>query len=401
MATLRYGGVKPGKPLAPNQMNRGNLYGYKPGDFDMSNFNNMMMMGGGRKTVHGDMTKDDYMADLAYKKRYAEDPQFKAYEKANRGHGGLRGALTKGIDSLDDHAKKVVKGLGPMTAAFYGMNALAGQPGLLSTGATASGGIGKGTLPALSPGSGGANLLAGGGAATAGIGAGVLPALNPGSGGPNLLNAAAGLGAVGGNSGIPDWLIPGASLASGLLSHDATEGAIDEQRRQYDQTREDMAPWRNAGVNALSDLQAGIAEDPAQFDFNLEDDEVYKFGRDEALGAAERAMASRGYNNSGNMLNELARRAAGYASQYQNDAFNRQRGEYGVNYGAGQDKLNRLASLSGVGQTTATNLGHLGANAATNVGNLGIAQGEGWNNAIQGGISNSVLNNYLRNNYGF
>ena len=55
-----------------------------------------------------------------------------------------------------------------------------------------------------------------------------------------------------------------ASRAAGA-QEDASEAAIEEQRRQFNQTREDLAPARHAGRNALSMMQGlnGIGEMPA------------------------------------------------------------------------------------------------------------------------------------------
>ena len=37
------------------------------------------------------------------------------------------------------------------------------------------------------------------------------------------------------------------------------KAARDESARQYDQDREDLAPWREAGVQALAFIKAGLA----------------------------------------------------------------------------------------------------------------------------------------------
>jgi hypothetical protein len=47
----------------------------------------------------------------------------------------------------------------------------------------------------------------------------------------------------------------GASSAAGAQTA-ATQAAVDEQRRQYDQNRADLAPWRTAGGQAVNKLSA-------------------------------------------------------------------------------------------------------------------------------------------------
>ena len=57
-------------------------------------------------------------------------------------------------------------------------------------------------------------------------------------------------------------------------------------------------------------------------------------------------------------------------------------------YGRGQDKLNRYAALSGVGQSATSTIGNQGTNAANQIAGLGMQGAQGINNAIQGGIGN-------------
>lgn len=143
------------------------------------------------------------------------------------------------------------------------------------------------------------------------------------------------------------------------------------------------------------------------FEFNLEADQGYNFARDQAMQEVERAMAARGFNRSGNVLNALSDRATGMASQYANDAFNRQLIANNTAYGRDQDYLNRLANLSGSGQNAAARLGGFGANTANAIGNLGVAgaanqgnlnmMGAGIvNQAVQGYMQNSLLDKYMK-----
>ena len=209
------------------------------------------------------------------------------------------------------------------------------------------------------------------------------------------------------------------------------------------------------------------ADTPGKFNFNLTRDPGYRFARDEALRAVKREMGAAGYNRSGNLLNELAARSAGLASQYANDAFNRQAGAYGLNmdrsniqhgramdefganrarsgdiynrrmganrfnldrsntlfgrdvtahnlnaarnqdqYAREQNYLSRLAALGDIGVGATTQAANMRANMGTNVANIrmgGAAQIqandryklESLNNAIQGGLRNHLLQQYL------
>lgn len=152
--------------------------------------------------------------------------------------------------------------------------------------------------------------------------------------------AGAAIGAVGSymsNKGNKD----GANAAS-----DAQYASIEEQRRQYDQSRADMQPWLHAGQNALGGLQ-GLLKDPN----SIKDSNAYQFQMGQGLQGLDRSAASRGNLFSGGHNADVLGFSQGLASQ-----------EYG-------NQWNRLAGLAGVGQTAASNLGSLGAGMASNVGN--------------------------------
>lgn len=127
----------------------------------------------------------------------------------------------------------------------------------------------------------------------------------------------------------------------------AQQAAIDEQRRQYDQTREDMLPWMQAGQGGLRQLNRLAGGDFSGFHESPE----YAFTRDQGLQALERGAAARGGMYSGGADADRMRFASGLASQ-----------EYGNHW-------NRLAGLAGVGQSTAGSLGTMGQNMASNIGN--------------------------------
>jgi 3-hydroxyisobutyrate dehydrogenase-like beta-hydroxyacid dehydrogenase len=102
----------------------------------------------------------------------------------------------------------------------------------------------------------------------------------------------------------------------------------------------------------------------------------------------------------------------------ENDLYGRALTGYGLNYqqnqdtyGRQQDYLNRLAAISGLGQTGISQAGQAGANLATgttnalfanalNQANAANTKYGSINNAIQGGTQNWLLNNYLSGSSG-
>jgi hypothetical protein len=227
-------------------------------------------------------------------------------------------------------------------------------------------------------------------------------------------------------------LSAGANIVSGLLGSNATrdatqaqtqatQDAILEQRRQFDLTRADQAPFRNTGVAANQRLAGLLGLDvpgangqmqPRGSDFgsllkrfglsDLEADPVYqtglKFGLDTGTNAInQRAIASGGYN-SGAALKALTRFGNDYATQRANESYNR--------FNQDQTNIyNRLAGVSGSGQTATNQVQSAGMNATNNITDLttqaGNARAAGvvgganaWGNALTG-AANSMQNNAI------
>ncbi len=163
----------------------------------------------------------------------------------------------------------------------------------------------------------------------------------------------------------------------------AAELAVGEQQRQYDQTREDFAPWRAAGSDAIGSLSAMLKPG---YDHTTSPGYQFRFG--EGQRAVEGSAASRGMLMSGGTLKDLIRFGQGTAA----DDFN--------------DQFNRTASVAAGGQQVNTTLGQLGANKANQVGDLRTQQGNarasgyvGSANAWIGGINN--FNDRLSSMFGF
>jgi len=177
------------------------------------------------------------------------------------------------------------------------------------------------------------------------------------------------LSALGGALGGPGGIALG-SLASGLLGSKAGDRAAGRSKRQLAQTRRDLEPYMTAGTNALNTLG----------DFNIEDDPGYQFARDQALQATSRYMGGRGFGNSGNVLSALNDRATGVGRQYYDTAWNQQMG------------------LAGLGQNTAMGLGNIGEGNVAQQNQANMFGAGSINNAIQGGIGNSMLYNWMNQN---
>ena len=180
-----------------------------------------------------------------------------------------------------------------------------------------------------------------------------------------------------------------ASRSASKTQAGAAAQAADVSQRQYEQTREDLAPYRAAGVNALGKLE-GMADYTPFGMSQFQQDPGYAFRLSEGQKALDRSAAARGGLISGGALKAATRYGQDMGSQEYSNAFNR----YQIERAA---KLAPYQSLAGVGQTTANQLGQFGASNAANVGNL-MTGGAAANAAGQVGMANAVtggLGTYL------
>lgn len=199
--------------------------------------------------------------------------------------------------------------------------------------------------------------------------------------------------------------IGGATLVSGVLGANASSNAAKAQANaankatavgdaQYQQTREDQTPWREAGTVALSQLAAGTKSGgELNRNFTLADfqkDPGYDFRMSEGQKALERSASARGGLQGGGTLKALTRYGQDYASNEYGNAYNRFNND-------NTTRFNRLASLAQVGQTANNTIAQAGQANANNASENALAAGNarasgyvGTANAINSGLNNSM-----------
>lgn len=154
-----------------------------------------------------------------------------------------------------------------------------------------------------------------------------------------------------------------AARSAASTQADAANRAAELQNQQFQQTREDLAPYRAAGQTALNAL-IPMATNYKMFGMDtFSKDPGYGFRLAEGQKALDRSAAARGGLISGSALKAAQRYGQDMGSQEYMNAFNRYQTERNA-------QLNPLQSLAGVGQTTSTQLGQFGAANAANMGNL-------------------------------
>jgi len=197
------------------------------------------------------------------------------------------------------------------------------------------------------------------------------------------------------------WMIPAAIIGSSLIGSSAANRAGQMQadatgeaaRLQYRQYQEDVArqkPFYDVGVNALPELVEASKYTPFGMD-QFQADPGYAFRLSEGTKALERSAAARGGLLSGGTGKALTRFGQEMGSQEYTNAFNRYQSERTA-------RLQPLQAMTGMGQSTAQQIGQQGQQMSSNVGDAitsgAAARASGYvgtANALTGGL-NTYLN---------
>ena len=184
--------------------------------------------------------------------------------------------------------------------------------------------------------------------------------------------------------------IYGANKASEAQTN-AAKTAADTSLSMYNTTRGDLAPYRQIGqtaatdlTNRLSDLTSPISVDPNQ----LENSDYYKFTSTQGQKAVTNSAAARGLGSSGAALKGAASYAKGLATDTYKTAFDMANTNQ-------SNAFNRLKSLVDTGQSASAQTGSAGTSAASTAASAQIGAGNAQAasaNATGGAISNLASN---------
>jgi hypothetical protein len=206
----------------------------------------------------------------------------------------------------------------------------------------------------------------------------------------------------------------GATERAAAQSADVQREALAQQREMFERQIGLQEPWRQAGTNALAQMQAERAGMPPAFtgQVDLTQDPGYAFRLSEGMKALERSAAARGNLLSGGTLKGIQRYGQDLASQEYQNAYNRALTQYNAATQREATGYNRLAALAGVGQTAAgqqasalTGMGGAIGQTAANLGNLYMGAGQaagqarasgylGLGNTLTGALGTGL--NYLQ-----
>jgi len=212
--------------------------------------------------------------------------------------------------------------------------------------------------------------------------------------------AAAGIG--GATSLMAGGEQAGAARSAAELQAQEAQNALDFQKQEWNTQQANLAPWLSAGKGALSNLEGILAEPGQGWDETFKPPTAeeaaqypgYQFQEQQGEQALQNSAAAKGALYSGNTQEALARYGQQSAQSDYTNVYNQAFQQYLQRYGQHNDILNRLAALSGTGQTAANTLGQEGQAAAGNVGNIflttGAQQGQDIQNAAAAEASGYV-----------
>lgn len=175
----------------------------------------------------------------------------------------------------------------------------------------------------------------------------------------------------------------------------AADKAIALQQQQYGQTREDLSPFRDTGIDAAGRLKSRLTEltTPISVDPNvLENSDYTKFASTQGQKAVTNSSAARGLASSGAALKGAAAFAKGLATDTYGKAFEMENTNQ-------SNAFNRLKSLIDTGENASAQTGVLGEKAAYNSGVATVGAGNA--EAAAANKSGSAISNLAGNVGGY
>lgn len=190
-------------------------------------------------------------------------------------------------------------------------------------------------------------------------------------------------------SGTLDFMTlgQGDKLMEGLTGEKSTANAIAAQQsatreanalqeRMFNTQRKDLEPWRDVGGDAIKQLGRENQELSRAFTMaDFQKDPGYQFRLDEGMKGIQGSAAASGSLFSGNTLKSLNRYGQDYASNEYSKVYDRFNNDQAK-------RFNNLASLAGIGQTsanqTANAAGAYGQQVGQNLTNMGNAQASAY-----------------------
>jgi len=181
------------------------------------------------------------------------------------------------------------------------------------------------------------------------------------------------------------------------LQYSLGQQSLGFQQQEWNTQQQNEQPWLQAGqgaVGQLSQLAGPNGLQPWNQQFQAptaateQNDPGYQFRLQQGNQALQNSAAASGNLLTGGTAKAIQQYGQDYASNEYSNVYNRALGQYQQNYNIFEqnqaNQFNRLASVAGLGQTAAGQLGQQGQAAASNI--------SGTNATIGGQVGQSILN---------
>jgi hypothetical protein len=208
----------------------------------------------------------------------------------------------------------------------------------------------------------------------------------------------------------PLWAAMGYKLAPDAKAVSAAQAKLDTlikqvaENPQWNQAKaqEKIAAYRSELEAAQNNLIPSVDPNSAlqkKFAFDAKDlanTPGYQFALGQGLKSTGNMLASQGLGLSGAQAKGLSRYATGLADQTYGEQYNRALSSYNTNYQVAANNVNNLQNLLNVGQNSAAQTGQAQITAANNAGNY-LTQAGNAQAAGVTGVANALNNG--ANNY--
>lgn len=197
----------------------------------------------------------------------------------------------------------------------------------------------------------------------------------------------------------------GAAIAGGAMASSASKKAAKTQaasadrasaiqQANFEQTRKDLMPYKQAGDTSLNQLMGQMTPDgyfnQTYTGQDIYSDPSYQFRLQQGQDAIQSSAAAQGGLLTGATLKALQNYGQESASQEYSNAYNR--------FNADQtNRYNRLSNLVGIGQNAAAQVGNAGAQTAQAIANNTMA---GANSIAAGQVGSANAWSGAANNLG-
>jgi hypothetical protein len=219
--------------------------------------------------------------------------------------------------------------------------------------------------------------------------------------------------------------VVGSAVVGGVASNmaaskqaNAAGKAADQSAEAAAQMRSDLAPYNQAGQNALNPLLYAMGyqldssgniqhnwEHPLQQQFQFDPSQLdktpgYQFALQQGLKSTNNSLAAQGLGLSGAQAKGLSQYATGLADQTYGEQYNRAMSTFSSNQSTAQNRVNNLSGLVNMGQNSAAQTGQAAIGAANNSGNFLTQQGNAQASGFMGmaNAANTGVGNYLTYN---